>query len=685
MTINFEPPAADGKRIVERDLLVGQLCHSPHNCRRDVPSAENTAPLEEVLLVQGLRMPIEVHHMRGSGNGAKAKYGAFAGRRRYYSLDRLVTRGEWPADRAIRVKEYVGYTDAELVELSISENDRDDLKPHELYAAIARAHALGHDAATIARNIGNKDAVLVEQWLRLGKLAQPVFRALIDGEIDIARARAYAATEDHALQEQTFAALRRSRDLVHPVPAEIRKALKVGDRELNRLLAFVGPEVYRDAGGRYEYDLFAEEAEQRGRVVDEGKLRELASRKLDEARAAFRQAVGAPNLRFLPEPPQNGLGGTDFTLQHRPKHAEGEQMTVPDGVVAHIAIADSGLTDITLWWPSAAAKHGNTRTSAGKGMFERMSAGAMAAATRPGVPASQIFSRPAEGAALSTSEMHGGPSARREANAVLRDEAGLTADLIQVLRSQRRLILRARLVDAADRPESLSLHDAGDYLVWSQLRMFLGDGTSQSTGAAFMRGIDADPPETAEHLRAMPADAIWRGAIRALQEREFLQDPNPAAAFLAFTEADDRAKRFAVAVVTGLALERSMNADGYQVAAHDALAMMLELDDDATLRRYWTPTAALLGKLSKDALARIAEPYVEAAAWASWPRMQSSRLVANVLRVVTGLETGGEHVALRRGQADAAASWVHPQLRFRPIASAAAAAADEARQPEAVA
>lgn len=633
------------KHIVDRDLTIAQLCLSPHNCRRRVPTVENTAPLEALIIAQGLRVPLEVHQMRGPRRAGHEKFGAFAGRRRYYSLQRAIERGDLPADLRIRAREYVGYSDADLVELSITENFRKDLEDHELYAGIARAHKLGHNVELIARNLGDLDAQLVARWVRLGSLAPEIFSALTTGEIDVARAKAYAATEDRALQLAVFTDLRRPRDLLHPGPADIRAALKVGDRELERRLAFVGEETYRAAGGRYELDLFAEDAGQRGRVVDEGLLRELLNEKLEFVRERVRANTTSPQLRFISDRPQNGMGGTDWTLQYRPREQDGDTVKLVDGVVAHIAIDDDGNSDVTYWWPSAAAKHGSARPSA---------------PPPPGRRLADVFSK-REGAALSTSSSSTSGvdpyEARRTANAALKEEAGLTADLIEILRSQRRLILQARMIDAVDRPDGDT--DALDFLIWTQLRQKLGHARSTELGAAILPGI-GDPPATLDALREMPAWAIRQAAVAELQQQEFMTEADLGDAFRAYCGADRRMKGLAVAIVAGLSLERSLDADGYRLSTHDALADQLELDEDQVLRRYWVPTTGLLDKLPKDQRAAIAQPFVEAATWAPWPRLSGPALTLNVLQVVTG-----QHPATRPALAAEAESWIHPQLRFR--------------------
>lgn len=647
MTITFVPPPVDAKRIIDRDLAIGQLCLSEHNCRQSEPDADDTAPLEALILLQGLRVPIEVHALAppdGDPTGAIA-YGAFAGRRRFFSIKRLIERGDLPADSVFQAREYIGYSDAELVELSLSENFRKDLADHELFAGIARANELGHDVELIAKNIGFADAELVARWVRLGSLAPEVFEALTTGEIDVPRAKAYAATEDRELQAATYKALRRGPGLVQTTPTEIRKALKVGDRELERRLAFVGADAYQAAGGRYELNLFAEDPDQRGRVVDEGILAELVADKQDQIRTQVRADTATPNLRFVAELPQNGIGSTDFTLRHFPK--DGDDARLPDGVVAHLKLGEDGQAEVTFWWASASAKHGSARSAPAQ------------TRTGPGRSMTDVFSRPAEGAALN-GEQGGFGELKRAANAELKDKAGLTADLVEILRSQRRLILRAALIDVA-RTYDVDHSPADIFSTWAQLRLRINQDRVSMIGAGAIAAI-GDPPIAVEHLLAMPAYRVWSLALQEISSHPALAELDPAPGYAAYRAARPALHALAGAVLTALSIERSMDADGYRIAVHDALATELGLTRPEILRRYWTPTAELLGKLDKSSRVAIAEPFVEAAVSADWPRLKDPQLTENVLQVVTG-----KHRAIRPALADQAATWVHPQLLFRAV------------------
>ncbi|KAK0339938.1 hypothetical protein LTR94_032551, partial [Friedmanniomyces endolithicus] len=106
------------KQKIRKQLTLDQIRLSPLNVRRTPREQEDTSALEELILQQGLRVPIEVHQMRGS----KGTWGAFAGRRRYYAIGRLIERGDMAADAPVEVIDHVGYSDAELIEMSITEN-----------------------------------------------------------------------------------------------------------------------------------------------------------------------------------------------------------------------------------------------------------------------------------------------------------------------------------------------------------------------------------------------------------------------------------------------------------------------------------------------------------------------------------------------------------------------------------
>lgn len=612
-------------------LTIDQLCLSPFNVRTNQQDANATTALEKSILERDLILPLLVHPMKGASRPSRQKYGVYDGGRRYRSIRKLADRGEWPLDRPIPVV-IRDLPDAELVEDStVAGMLRRNLRDYEEYAAVARANRMGDSAEKIAETLG-QEITWVRQALRLGNLAEPIFRALESEQISVAEAKAYAATEDHGLQLATFEVMSQ-RASYERTDARIRAHLRVGDAQLARLLRFVGADRYRDAGGGFELDLFADAAEVRGRIQDEALLRQLADDALAGLREATRAKAGRPGLRFVPEPPGNGYGGADYTLEVTPRVSDDGAITLPEGeIVAFIRIPESGDPGVSYWWESRKAKHG-IRTAT--------------PAARPKIAA---------GAAI------GGQydNAKQVADAAIREEDGLTQDAIQIFRSIRRAMLRGMLVDDARTGGDV----ARDYLVWAQLRTALADGRSSLLGIRGLQsesyvGVGQGLEKARPHVAGTAASREWGLAIAELQRQSFVTSDDLVEAFRDYRASPAALKELAAAVVAGTALERSLNADGYRVPLHDALVAEMRVGPE-DLRRYWSPTHELLDELPKAQRLAIAEPFVEAATFGGWSRLKASDVTANVLAVVTGAAP-----ATRKAMAGAAASWVHPLLDFR--------------------
>jgi ParB family transcriptional regulator, chromosome partitioning protein len=613
-------------------LTIDQIAISPFNVRIHKPDAEDTATLEASIMAEGLLNPILVHALAfdDSDPPCPTLYGAVAGGRRSRAIRNLVTAGTLPRGFPIRCIELVNASDAELLEASITENlVRKDLRDYELCAGVARAAEAGHDIDQIAHALAQPDRGRVAQWLRLGRLAEPVFRAYATGALSTDQARAYAATEDRELQSLVFARLSQGQSWQHQ-PHHIRTALSVGNQDAENQLRFVGEEAYRVAGGRYELDLFAEDGDARGRVCDAAILAKLVEDRFAAIKDELRVATGwGADLRFQTEPPQNDYGSPDHTLEIR--FETGKPLKLPDGdVVAVVAIGDDGLAHTSFWWASKKAKFG---TGAGS---KDLTPAAFGPLDR---------TRIAAGSALASTERHG---ARGHADAALKDDHGLSQDGIEIARDMRRAMLRALLVANADHGGTL----ANDYLVWAQLRMLYASDSSSMTGMNRLPTETIGRIELAQKSRAqIEASGVRKGVDGALENlafEPFMTERDPAVAFLAFVDAPDRAKRLAAALVAGAALVRSLNADGYRCPAHDALAGATAISAPESIRYAigWQPTEQMIGLFPKSAKLAIARDIDEEAPL-RWQGLRSDQLTERLTSLVADK-----------------ADWVHPLLSF---------------------
>lgn len=614
----------EDRQIVDHMMTIDQLCLSPFNCRINEEDATDTSQLEALILADGLMYPMSVHQMRGS----KTKWGAFAGGRRYRSIRALVSRGDFRPNTLWKVREYVGYSDAELIELSIKENlPRRANRDYEIYAGVRRAFALGHDVARIAGEL-NQQPEHVERWLRLGQLPKPIFDALASGTITDKQARAFAGTADQKLQLVTFERLAPI-SILSPTPGEIHKAMSIGDIREQRDLAFVGVDFYRAAGGRFELDLFAEEEAERGRVADAGKLQELVDRKLGEVRDAVRKSTSRPDLRFIGEKPKGDFAGSvDHQLAISPKDNGKGGLELPAGdVVAHIAIDAGGQPVVSYWWSSRKAKFGN----------EKKAAAPAAAAPPPPTPSAP--------AAESPFAAHHRSSEAAAASDQLKPEA------LVALSAVRKVILRAGLIDDALMGEAVGW----DLLVFSQARALLKPGARLGIRTIANEAVDALSNDAftlaREHAGATEASSVCNQAFARISRQAFIKDDDPVTAFAAFCDADDEVKRLTAAIVAGMALERSLASPGYERPLHDEVARRVGIETDGCIRHYWAPTGDMLDLLPKTQRLAIAEPFVDRATIATWAKIKSGELTTAVLALLTRAGSKG-------------ASWVHPLLRF---------------------
>lgn len=648
-----------------RTFTADQLCLSPLNVRLNAEDANATDALEASIAAHGLLFPLIVHPLPAAPARKSAKsraadaavmFGVLAGGRRFRAITRLIEAGtlppEYPIEAVVR-----DVPPSEITELSLAENLlRRELRPYEVNAAIARAAEQGASIEEIAARTGQRTQ-WVRQQLRLGALHATIFGAYSEGKISIDIASAYGATADQALQLTAWKHFA-TRPAYEHRDYNIRAWLKVGDAELSRLLAFVGDATYRAAGGKFELDLFADASAHRGRVEDEGLLRELAERRLGDMREQIRMAAGRPDLRFAAEQPRPG-GVPDAALEFAPDETgEGDARTIalPDSeeIVCTLTINDGGEVIERWWWNSRKAMAAADRASHPPKVQKRTETASPDLGSRESL---------VDGGAIGRD----GYAQEKIARSVLRSDFGLTSDGMQIMRSTRREILRAMLVRDAREAGTLGR----DYLVWAALRQKLrNDAPSKvgmlgfDTGWQYTVG-DREADGTDAHLSTMPAHDEWRQAVEDIRVLRFMTEDDPFEAFGAFVYAGPDIKALAGAVLAGFGLVRSINADGYRCRAHDRIA---DLAQSNTVREYWKPNADFMALFPKAQRLEMAKPFVGQSVFASWQKLDSITLSASAAAVLDP----ATHADL--ALAKAAAIWVHPLLAF-PIAEPGSLAA----------
>ncbi|WP_439539009.1 ParB/RepB/Spo0J family partition protein [Sphingomonas sp.] len=666
-----------------RTFTAAQLDVSPFNVRKDRRAIESLSGLEASILRVGLILPLAVHPLKGS-----KKFGVFDGGRRFRAIRNLITRGDLPADWPIDASVRDIASEAELLEISSAAGLLHiDLLPWEVMEGLRRATRRGASVEEIAEVTG-QSVTWVRQHLRLADLAEPVFAAYVAGDITQEQARAFAATADHQLQRAAWDAFGHLPSWDRTV-AKIHRLMKVGDREDERLLRFVGEQAFRDAGGVFELDLFADAAEHRGHVVQPGLLRELAEANLEGVRDSLRRSTGRPDLRFAVEYPQARHGGVDRDLELVPEltlpPADTERLAflrdellelefqfervadpqaasaadavadcraeiatiearqkiiLPDGeIYATLLIEQSGELETRWWWANHKAKK---------------------LAETPAAPERLVSAGPIGDPAPTTVALAvdagQGSANQQQADAAAKGEHGLTQEGVQIARSIRREMLRAVLVG------DYGTGMGHDYLIWGLLRRELSERHDhRAIGArGLTRADDAPPMAMADAVlslvRATPAHAAWTATLAQLRAHPAVAEPDAVAAFAAFRDESAEWKELAAAAVAGMALTRTANLDGYRLPIHDHLIWESGFADDEALRELWEPTEAFIALLPRARRIELADPHLDEATRRNLATMKAAETVAPVTRAL------------------ARVCWVHPALQFQPTDTAPIAA-----------
>jgi ParB family chromosome partitioning protein len=686
-------------------MTIGDLCVSPFNARKNQIDANAIDGMAESLLSRGQIFPLVVHPMIGEDN----RWGAFAGGRRYRAFRKLIDDGRLPADHPIEVIVRDIVDEGELIDLSVAENlVRLNLRPYETYAAVARANLCGRTAQEIAETNG-QPVQTIHRWIALGNIEQMIFKALEDEQINSRQAEAFAATQDHALQLHAFHQIMQL-PMESRRPDVIRRLLKVGDSEATRLLRFVGEQAYRDAGGRYELDLFAEAAEERGRVVDEGLLMQLVETKLEATREQLRRQAGRP-LRFEKDYPRDGPHGpllrdleihaepqprsaadaraierlekemagleekadqlldqadtpkrtaaiAAIEIDYEPMERDLEKIRarrriiLPDGdIFGTLVIEEDGALEIRWWWGSRKEKRAAEKPAPAKPVSAGPIGAAATLAAAKGLRPPPVV----DGAAIDGSSTN--YRDRPLADAAIKLDHGLTQDGVQIMRTLRREVLRAAMLADAE--------DGGavghDYLIWQLAREQLVGGYASQRGANGVgreRG-DLPTPEALMHVQRTEARRVWKDALTWLKAHPSMDgEADMVDAFRVFQSESEQFKAMVATIVAGLTLVRSANADGYRVALHDHIAACCGFGGDEQVRTLVDPTEEMVALLPKAQRLQYAQPHVDGPSFRTWDKLKAGELVAPVTR------------ALKRAK-----GWVHPLLRFDPPPARGAAPA----------
>ena len=520
-----------------------------------------------------------------------------------------------------------------VTEISLAENRlREPLKPHEEFAAFARMAESGLDAPTIAQHFG-VPLRRVEQLLRLGQLAPPVFEAFAAGTLTQAQAQAFASTSDHELQASIFDILMKKRQWERE-PYQIKHLILGDSNALLAKLRAVGLEAYTAAGGVFDADLFGAE-EYQGRVVNPDILERLYEEKreteLAELTAAHPDVEIVPNLPWNAGQKVKGRRG-ELTGALKEK-AETIAAAIAEKRKALAALCDEddnlledadeeaahqlddeigaleeqleGLTDCApmvidaQWIPEGcklvAAPELDERS--GRWMLDDFQIVPADWSIENQVQAQQPPSAP------SAPRAKDGFVSREQK---IKDAHGLGQESVEVMKAHRQRILQALLLTGADGVAGR------DFLAFAIIRTVRTSDYSYTVGLADGFRPDASGPVHEEANEQRAYDAVER--FVAERDRAWLDEKDPAKSLQMWLALDWRQRAEWESYATALVLSRSINFEGFGCGPHDVLGTAISATPEK-IRELWTPDEAYWRRVPKKhqlaALGSIDEKLVE--------------------------------------------------------------------------
>lgn len=252
------------------DLRFGHEASPPINARR-VGRDSDLAELAASIAAHGQIHPLAVRTIGGTAYVAD-------GNRRLAAQKMRADGGEICPDEPIRCEEQP--EDADAAELSVAANlMRAPLHEADAYETFRELADKGMAEAAIASRFGIEPK-RVRKMLALGRLAPVVLEAWRSDSFTNQPAQcvqAFTLAPSVEEQEKVFERLKATSGLM---PYRIREAFGAGDREVAKMLAFVGAKAYAAAGGHVVEDLFGENHA----VSDPALAARLAREKLEAKR-----------------------------------------------------------------------------------------------------------------------------------------------------------------------------------------------------------------------------------------------------------------------------------------------------------------------------------------------------------------------------------------------------------------
>ena len=289
-----------------RSIPLNRLELAPENVRKTPadPAAfvELKASIAAHGLLENLIVRVEdagVDTGSGPGEASAGRCAVVAGGRRLAAMKALAEDGVLDADHPVLCR-VIGAAES-AGELSLAENVvRVAMHPADQVAAFTKLAEAGVSVSAIAARFGVAER-LVEQRLRLGRVAPELLDAYRAQEIDLDTLKAFTVTTDHVRQRAVWEQVKEQG--YRPSGWQVRRTLTEGSvPAVSAVARFVDVEAYEAAGGTLTGDLFAGEDGSGTWFDDPALLNELAMGKLpcggEGAFSALEVGRGGPGGRL---------------------------------------------------------------------------------------------------------------------------------------------------------------------------------------------------------------------------------------------------------------------------------------------------------------------------------------------------------------------------------------------------
>ena len=292
-----------------REVALSRLALAPENVRKTPADPVAEAEMKASIAAHGL---LENLVVRVDGPADAGAWAVVAGGRRLAAMKALAEDGTIDADHPVPC--LVATDPAMAGELSLAENIvRIAMHPADQVVAFSKLADSGLSVAAIAARFGTSER-LVEQRLRLGKVAPDLLDAYRADEIDLEVLKAFSVTPDHARQMAAWEQV--AGQGYRPSAWQVKRLLTEERIPGTSVIArFVGVEAYEAAGGKVLRDLFSNDDDSAVWFDDPVLLNNLAMEKLrvfkDELETRWKWAISMVEVdwnttarygRIYPEP-----------------------------------------------------------------------------------------------------------------------------------------------------------------------------------------------------------------------------------------------------------------------------------------------------------------------------------------------------------------------------------------------